>query len=208
MVSKQPRIRGQLLTRWIAPAALALVAYAVPNSTLAGEAESTAPSLPDLPPKLRDNYEIDRLKREIELKQLQIQLEQLQGPQDSDLERRISQAADLEKLLEAKKRIHDLLIDSPEYTPLVEQILGVDPAPPVCACLDQVRVNSLPQGPSEPDNAVLSFGERRYFDVSVGGSIGGTACQLLAVTPDSATVGCQGSERILRGNFLLDAGTR
>lgn len=207
MVSKQPRVRGQLLTRWIAPAALALAAYAVPNSTLAGEAELTAPSLPDLPPKLRDNYEIDRLKREIELKQLQIQLEQLQGPQDSDLERRINQAADLEKLLEAKKRIHELLIDSPEYAPLVEQILGADPAPPVCACLDQVRLHSLPQAPSEPNNVVLSFGDRRYFDVSVGGSIGGTACQLLAVTPDAATVACQGSERLLRGNFLLDAGT-
>ena len=210
MVSKQPRVRGQLLTRWIAPAALALAvaAYVVPNSTLAGEAESTAPSLPDLPPKLRDNYEIDRLKREIELKQLQIQLEQLQGPQDSDLERRINQAADLEKLLEAKKRIHELLIDSPEYAPLVEQILGADPAPPVCACLDQVRVNSLPQPPSEPDNAVLSFvGDRRYYDVNVGGSIGGTACQLLAVTPGTATVACQGSERLLRGNLLLDAGT-
>ena len=194
--------------RWIAPAAVVVSAFALTSLTLAGEAESVAPSLPDLPPKLRDNYEIDRLKREIELKQLEIQLQQLQGPQDDDLERRIKQADDLEQLLERKRRIQELLIDSPEYAALVEEILGVDPTPPVCACLDQVRVTSLPQAPSQPDSAVLSFGDRRYFDVSVGGSIGGTACQLVAVTPDTATVGCQGSERILRGNFLLDAGTR
>ena len=205
MVSNQPRTRGQLLTRWIATAAFALCA--LPNSTLA-EAQSAEPSLPDLPPKLRDNYEIDRLKREIELKQLQIELEQLQGPQDSDLERRINQAADLEKLLEAKKRIHELLIDSPEYTPLVEQILGVDPTPPVCACLDEVRVHSLPQPPNEPDSAEMSIGGRSHQTVAVGGSIGGTACQLRAVTRTEATVSCQGSERILGYYNRLNAGTR
>ena len=194
--------------RWIAPAALLLSAFAFSHATLAGEAEATAPSLPDLPPKLRDNYEIDRLKREIELKQLQIQLEQLQGPQDSTLERRINQAADLEKLLEAKKRIHELLIDSPEYAPLVEQILGVDPTPPVCACLNEVRVHSLPQPPNEPDRAELSLGGRAHSDVGVGGSIGNTACQLQAVTADTATIGCQGNQRILRYYLPLDAGTR
>lgn len=190
-------MRGKLLTRWIAPAALVLSACAFSNTTLAGEAESTAPSLPDLPEKLRDNYEIDRLKREIELKQLQIQLEQLQGPQDSDLQRRINQAADLERLLEAKKRIDELIIDSPEYAPLVEQILGVDPTPPTCACLDQVRVHGFPppDGPARPD---LSLNGRNVFGVDVGSSIGGSACQLLAATADSVTVGCQGSERALR----------
>lgn len=208
MVSKQPRTCGQLLTmRWIALGAVVLTAFALSTSTFAGEAESATPSLPDLPPKLRDNYEIDRMKREIELKQLQIQFEQLQGPQDSDLERRIKQAADLEQLLVAKKRIHELLVDSPEYAPLVEQILGVDPTPPACACLDEVWVHWI-GADSDPGRAELSFRGTRHTEVGVGGSIGGTACQLQAVTADTATVSCQGREQTLGLTSQLDSGAR
>lgn len=206
-MSNQPRTCGHILTRWIASVALVLGVCTLPDATLAEEAESEVPTLPELPPKLRDNYEIDRLKREIELKQLQIQLQQLEGPQDSDLERRINQAADLEKLLEAKKRIHELIIDSPEYAPLVEQILGVDPTPPTCACLDQVRVHDLDQG-NEPARPTLSFDGSRHFTVGVGGSIGGTACQLQAATADAATVTCQGTERTLGLYSPLGSGSR
>ena len=193
--------------RWIVPAAVAFAAFALSTSTFGAEPESAAPSLPDLPPKLRDNYQIDRVKREIELKQLQIQLEQLEGPQDSDLERRIKQAADLEELLVAKKRIHELLIDAPEYAPLVEQILGVDPTPPTCACLDEVWVHWI-GAESDPGRAELSFRGTRHTEVGVGASIGGTACQLQAVTADKATVACQGRELILGLTSQLDSGAR
>ncbi len=56
MLSKRPRRCGKLLTmRWIAPAAVVLASFALSTSTFAGEAESTAPSLPDLPPATWDS---------------------------------------------------------------------------------------------------------------------------------------------------------
>jgi len=203
---ENPTRRRSFLYATVAALAIALPLGTSPAAQTA-EGDAAAPSLPDLPPKVRDNYEIDRLKREIELKQLQIELEQLQGPQDSELERKIKQAADLEQLLVARQRIRELLRDAPEFAPLVEQFLGIDPTPATCACLAELRAHWLGDT-EEPPRATLSFGGNRHIDVVVGGSVGGTACELTAVSADAATISCGGSRRALGLYSPLDAVSR
>lgn len=190
--------------RGVAVCAILSLSVGFASTGLAADAESAAPDLPELPPKVRDNLEIDRLEREIKLKKLRIQLEELQGPQDSELERKVKQLGDLEKLFEANQKVRELVRTSPELAEQYERVIGVDATPSTCVCLNEVRVHWI--GPSdEPTRATLSFGGGNTLEVAVGGSVGTTACRLQAVAADLATIACGGAERRLSYFSPLDS---
>ena len=181
----------RVISRWTLAGALALFGVA------GVVAEDEARPLPSLPAKIEDQLRIESLQREIEIVKLRQQLKQLQGLQDSELERKIKQLGDMLALLEVNSEVRTLIKDAPELDAQYWQVLDMDEAPPslACACMDAARVVWLGRG-GQAGQAVIRLAGGEY-DTSVGETIGNSGCRLAEADADSATLACRDARRTL-----------
>ena len=179
------------------------VALALPHFQATAQ-EPTAP--PRLPEQLRDQAEIDRLKRQIEIIRLRQRLRELQGLQDSELERKHKQLTDMRQLLEVNSEVRDLLRKSPELDAQYRRILDIETYRPACECLDNAQVNWLGGRGEQVGQATISL-DGEFLDVRIGDQLGASGCSLQVADTESATIACGGATRTLVHNPINPSAT-
>ena len=128
--------------------------------------ESAESALQQLPAKIRDQLETDRLRREIALEQLRRELEQLKGSEDVEVQRKIERLGELRKLLEVNRDVRELLKESPELSREYDRVLKTSVPPQGgCACLENARVHWLGQG--DQAGQVIVYLDGLYHDVGL-----------------------------------------
>ena len=149
---------------------------------------------PPLPAQIRDQLEIDSLQREIRIINLQQELARLQGPQDSELERKIKQLGDMRQLLEINAEVRMLVQEAPELDNQYWRILEVDSPPPACRCLEGARVHWLGRGEQAGQAVIRLDGE--MVEAQVGEAIGGGNCRLAEADERRAVLTCGGRRKV------------
>ena len=145
----------------------------------------------DYPDYILHELEVDRLKREAEMRVLRQELDALS---ESEVSIQIAKFNEVISLLKTDKELRDMLKSSPELYPLYKSTLGenatitleqiqesspsviYDASPEHCACLSRVRVRWLGHG-NQAGEAVVALGSR-YYDIQVGDTLGTTSCVL------------------------------
>ena len=180
--------------------ALALLAFSLALSTSVGaiaqegqEGESAV--LPPLPEKIQDVLEADRLRRRKALAELNHEVREAEGVQLSELENTYQQLTKVKELLELNSEVRVLLRGSPELTPQYERVVGINPGPATCNCLDNAELNWLGQQAQEGQAYVSIAGQ--MHEVAVGSEVGNSGCRLaeVSVGGGSATLRCGGRSR-------------
>ena len=161
-----------------------------------GQTAFAATTLPQLPANVRDQLLIDALKREIEITQLQQELAEMQGLQDSELERKIKHLEDMRTLLHVNSEVRGLVQEAPELTGQYWRILEIDTPPPACRCLRYASVRWLGRGEQAGQAVIRLDGE--LHEVGVGDDVGDAGCRLQEADGSQAVLACGGSSRPLR----------
>lgn len=169
-------------------------------------AEDAGRPLPPLPAKIEDQLRIESLQREIEIVKLRQELKQLQGLQDSDLERKIKQLGDMLALLQVNSEVRTLIEEAPELDAHYWQVLEIDePLSLACGCMDAARVQWLGRG-AQAGQAIIRLAGSEH-QASVGETIGNSGCRLADADANGATLACRGVSKTL-GLQLLNRSAR
>ena len=160
--------------------------------------ESAESALPQLPAKIRDQLEADRLRREIALEKLRRELEDLRGSGDVEVQRKIERLGELQELLEVDRDVRGLLEESPELELAREYdriVATSEPSQSACACLENARVHWLGQG--DQAGQVIVYLDGLYHDVGAGEGIGSSRCRVQEAMADGIILQC-GAQRSAR----------
>lgn len=192
---------------------LALALLPVLGGERARAEEPAESALPQLPEKYIVQLETERLRRQIALEQLRLELEALQGSEEGDVGQKVERLRVLQRLLEVDRDVRDLLVDSPEMAEEYDRIVRASaprtaetPQGP-CACLENVRVHWLGRG--DQAGQAIVYLDGLYHELSAGEGIGN--CSAQEVRADSVVLQCRGqtSTRGLHNPVGRDlAGTR
>lgn len=157
--------------------------------------EGESAVLPPLPEKIQDVLEADRLRRRKALAELNHEVREAEGVQLSELENTYQQLTKVKELLELNSEVRVLLRGSPELMPQYERVVGINPGPATCNCLDNAELNWLGQQGQEGQAYVSIAGQ--MHEVEVGSEIGNSGCRLaeVSVAGSSATLRCGGRSR-------------
>ena len=169
-----------------------------------------AAALPPLPKKIQDELAAEELRREKELAELRSALREAQGVQLSELENTYEQLSTVKDLLELNSQVRTLLRASPELMPHYQRVVGINPGPANCDCLDNAELNWLGQQAQEGQAYVSIAGQ--MHEAVVGSEVGNSACRLVevSVAGGSATLRCGNRSRTFAYQALptsQDSGT-
>ena len=172
---------------------IVLAASAFSLSFGASAEESTA--LPPLPEKIQDVLAADRLRRRKELAALSNEVREAEGVQLSELENTYQQLSKVRDLLELNTQVRMLLRTSPELMPHYQRVVGIDPGPASCECLDNAELNWVGRQAQEGQAYVTIAGQ--LHEAVVGNEVGNSGCRLeeVSVAGGSATLRCGSRSR-------------
>lgn len=141
----------------------------------------------ELPERLRDEREIEDLKRERQKEEIRNQVEALRGLQTDELETKHDQLKRLKDMLQLDREVREGLRTSPELETIYRGIFQSGPGEPNCDCLDRVTLQLVSR--AQVGVAVLSLDglSRNYRQ---GESVGNTACRVGVVAEDDVAVQC------------------
>ncbi len=176
---------GMPAFRWLGAKGLGVVVVAAVVG--AGSATAEDGGVPELPDRLRDEREIEDLKRERQKEEIRNQVEALQGLQTDELERTHDLLKRLKDMVDLNREVREGLRTSPELETIYRGIFQSGPGAPNCECLDRVTLQLVSR--AQVGVAVLSLDglSRNYRQ---GDSIGNSACRVGGVAEDDVTVQC------------------
>ena len=182
-----------------------LAVSALSLSFSASAEESTA--LPPLPEKIQDVLEADRLRRRKELAALSNEVREAEGVQLSELENTYQQLSKVRDLLELNTQVRILLRTSPELMPHYQRVVGINPGPASCECLDNAELNWVGQQAQEGQAFVTIAGQ--LHEAMVGSEVGNSGCRLaeVSVAGGSATLRCGSRSRTFAYQALPASGS-
>ena len=151
--------------------------------------------MPPLPEKIQDVLEADKLRRRKELAALSNEVREAEGVQLSELENTYQQLAKVRDLLELNTQVRALLRTSPELMPQYRRVVGINPGPASCECLDNAELNWVGRQAQEGQAFVTIAGQ--LHEAMVGSEVGNSGCRLaeVSVAGGSATLRCGSRSR-------------
>ena len=174
--------------RWLA---LVVAALALPVGAAESEAPPRTAVAPDLPERIRDELELEDLRREKERRDLEIEL-----GVSHDLE----EMRKLLDLLTTAEEVQDRLKNNPELRDRYDAIVGGGSRSRSCTCLVNAQVLWLGTS-SQTGQADIRLDEEIH-NVKVGGTLGNSRCRLEDVlvagedsAPARALLSCGGTRR-------------
>ena len=157
--------------------------------------EPAESALPQLPEKYVVQLETERLRRQIALEQLRLELESLQGSDEGDVGQKVERLRTLQRLLEVDRDVRDLLVDSPEMAEEYDRIVRASSAPRTadatqgpCACLENFRVHWLGRG--DQAGQAIVYLDGLYHELRAGEGIGNCSAQEIRL--DGVVLQCRG----------------
>lgn len=181
------------LGRVLGVAAMVAVAHApaIAEEAASGLDSGVAAEVAPLPDRLKDQREIEDLKREREKEQVRNEVEALRGLQTPELETIHIQLEKLKSVMELNREVRELLQASPELGPIYQKVIEVDGGAASCDCLDRIELNYVGSG-TRTGLAILSLdGQAAGF--SQGDAIGSTACRVGDVGDAVVRILCGGA---------------
>lgn len=164
--------------------------------------------MPPLPEKIQDVLAADRLRRRKELAALSNEVREAEGVQLSELENTYQQLAKVRDLLELNTQVRMLLRTSPEMMPHYQRVVGINPGPASCECLDNAELNWVGREAQEGQAFVTIAGQ--LHEAMVGSEVGDSGCRLaeVSVAGDSATLRCGSRSRTFAYQTLPTSASR
>ena len=154
------------------------VCVATGYPALAAELDGASRPAPELPERIRDELELEDLRREKERRDLEIEL---------GINHDLTEMQKLLVLLTTAEEVQDKLKRNPELRDRYDAIVGDGARSRSCTCLITAQVLWLGTTDSQSGQADIRLGEDLY-NVRVGGNVGNSRCRLddILVASDDA----------------------